>query len=73
MPSAVTVHVDPSSLTDDPVELAAMEQAMARLIGMEWRPRLVLVHTHRSKRPQGDDRPAPKGMTLGQATAQAWG
>lgn len=56
------LDVDASSLTDDPVELAALEEAMARLIKMEDpepSPRPV-VHPPCLGRPRRNDRLMPR-------------
>lgn len=70
------LDIDPASV-DDPEQLAILEQAMARLIGMEDPetppPRRSTSRAPRVKRPQGDDRPASRGQTLGETAAQAWG
>jgi hypothetical protein len=55
------LDVDPSTLTDDPAALAALERALARLLGVteaSGRPQT------RPNRRQGHDRPGPRGQTL---------
>jgi hypothetical protein len=64
------LDIDPSTLTDDPLELAALERAMAQLIGMKDPktppPRRVASHAPRPTRLQGDDRADRRGQTLGE-------
>jgi hypothetical protein len=72
------LDVDPSSLTDDPAELAAMEQAMARLIGAEdpetRPPRRPRSPPARLTRLQGDDRADPRApLLLRGGDPGAWG
>jgi hypothetical protein len=71
------LDVDPTDLTDDPAELAALEQAMARLLGLEdpdaLPPRRAGSPPARPTRPQGDDRVDSSGMPLGTTAARTWG
>jgi hypothetical protein len=67
------LDIDPSSVTDNPDELARLEQAMARLIGMgdpeAPPPRRTGSRAPRLTRPQGDDRSVARGRPLGQTAA----
>jgi len=70
------IDLDPTDLTDDPDELARLEQAMARLIGMadpEATPRRrpIADRPHATRR-QRDDRPDQRAQTLGETPAHAW-